>query len=800
MDMIFIKKFSGDTIMINFQSALLSIILLSLYLCISGCESSESHQKIQNLSTSHQNSISGESTFVGRDSCIACHKREYELWRNSHHDLAMQEASEVTVLGNFQNGTYTKYGIKSTFFRRDGKFFVNTEGEDGKLHDFEIKYTFGATPLQQYLVEFPDGRLQVLPLCWDTRTKGEGGQRWFHIYANERIPPDDLLFWTRSNQNWNYMCAECHSTNIKLNYNQNTNSYGTTWSEIDVSCEACHGPGSEHLEWAKLNKKGESTEGIYQKGLVIQLKDPNMGGWVFDLRTGNAQRSTPLKSHKEIELCARCHARRDPITSDYIYGQPLVSTHRLQLLEEGMYFPDGQIQDEVYVYGSFLQSKMFHKGVTCSDCHDPHSMKIYATGNELCYRCHLQEKFADRSHHFHNPDSTGALCVECHMPERTYMVIDPRRDHSIRIPRPDLSIELGTPNACIKCHSNKTNQWAADSVTSWYGTDFSKREHYGEILHQGRNGHPNAERLLISLIVDTTQPNIIRATALLLLRDYLSNSSVETVSDLTYNKDPIIRYASVHALEAFEPNLRFTLGKHLLNDPILLVQIETARVLAPTPKELLINEDKVALEIATSKYLSSLTQFGDRPTFRVTLGNYYLQIGDYEKAEREYLHAIKIEPNFVYAYVNLADLYRLQEREADGERILSQALERQPNMPEINYALGLLLARQKRLPESLRYLEKAADLNPEDSHLSYTYGIALHSTGEVEKALQVLEDAFNRHPYNRDILISLVTINRDMENTTDALKYAEKLVRMFPGDQNAQRLLMDLKIQSNSKN
>jgi tetratricopeptide (TPR) repeat protein len=744
--------------------------------------------------------VSGETIFVGRDSCKECHKREYELWQNSHHDLAMQEANEETVLGNFENRTYKKYGIKSSFFKRNGKFFVNTEGEDGKFRDFEIKYTFGVTPLQQYLVEFPGGSLQVLPLCWDTRSEEEGGQRWFHIYADERIPPNDVLFWTRANQNWNYMCAECHSTNIKINYNRNKNTYSTTWSEIDVSCEACHGPGSDHLEWAKLEKNGESTEGIYQKGLVIQLKDPNMGGWVFDIRTGNAQRSTPLKSHKEIELCARCHARRDPITSDYIYGQPLISTHRLQLLEEGMYFPDGQIQDEVYVYGSFLQSKMYHKGVTCSDCHDPHSMKIYATGNELCYRCHLQEKFADRSHHFHNPDSTGALCVECHMPERTYMVIDPRRDHSIRIPRPDLSIELGTPNACIKCHSYKTNQWAADSVAAWYGADFSKREHYGDILFKVRNGYPHAEKLLISLITDTAQPNIIRATALLLLRNYLSKNSIQIVANLTYDSEPLIRYASVRALEAIEPEVRFKLAKHLLNDPVLLVKIEAGRILAPIPEQLLVGEDKIALEIATSKYLSSLLEFGDRPTFRVTLGNYYLQVGDYEKAEQEYLHAIKIEPSFVYAYVNLADLYRLQGRETEGERVLLQALERAPNMAEINYSLGLLLARQKRISESLKFLEKAANLNPDDSHLSYTYGIALNSTGEVEKAIGVLEDAYNRHPYNRDLLVSLVTINRDMENTADAIEYAEKLVKMYPEDQNAQRLLHELKIQNKSRN
>lgn len=479
------------------------------------------------------------------------------------------------MLGDFNDAQFTHFGVTSKFYRRDNKFFVETEGLDGKNHEFRVSYAFGLRPLQQYLVEFPDGRLQVLPLCWDTRSTAAGGQRWFHIYPDERITPNDILFWMRVNQNWNFMCSECHSTNVRKNYDVEQNTYNTTYSEINVACESCHGPGSEHVLWAKAYEEAGKPVEKGDMGLVVRLKHADQGTWVFkDLEKGTAERNRPLASNVLVEMCAKCHSRRTAITDEYIHGKHLLNTHRPRLIEEHVYFPDGQILEEVYVYDSFLQSKMYQKGVICSDCHEPHSTKVYSQDNTLCYRCHSYEKFGGRSHHFHNPDSTGALCVECHMPERTYMVVDPRRDHSIRVPRPDLTELLGTPNACNKCHHDKSAKWATDYVTKWYGIDFLQTPHFGTIFSASRNLVPGSRERLLNIVMDQEQAAIVRASAILELQRFPSPEVANMISEMVRNKNPLMRFAAAQAADIIHIDERWSVMKHLLNDSLRVIRLE----------------------------------------------------------------------------------------------------------------------------------------------------------------------------------------------------------------------------------
>ncbi len=193
--------------------------------------------------------------YVGGDACTSCHDKQHGAWKGSDHDLAMQVADDKSVLGNFDNAKITYAGTTSTFSRRDGKFYVNTDGPDGKLADYEIKYTFGVHPLQQYLIEFPGGRKQALGIAWDSRPKTQGGQRWFHLYPGQNIKAGDPLHWTGVQQNWNFQCAECHSTDLRKNFDAKAGTFDTRWSQINVSCEACHGPGSNHVAWAKQDRR-----------------------------------------------------------------------------------------------------------------------------------------------------------------------------------------------------------------------------------------------------------------------------------------------------------------------------------------------------------------------------------------------------------------------------------------------------------------------------------------------------------------------------------------------------------------
>ncbi len=379
----------------------------------------------------------------------------------------MQLADERSVLGDFDNATFEYAGTTSTFSKRNGQFVVRTDGREGQVADYRIQYIFGATPLQQYLIEFPGGRMQALSIAWDSRPKEQGGQRWFHLYPNERVTYQDELHWTRPQQNWNFMCADCHSTNLKKNYDRTAHVYKTTWSEINVACEACHGPGSRHLEWTQQDSQA-SEKSDPTKGLTVVFQERRTNHWIGDAQNGTARPQNPKPIRAEIEVCAPCHARRTTIAEDFAAGKPFLDYYQPSLLEPRLYQIDGQQREEVYTWGSFLQSKMYHQGVTCSDCHEPHSLKLHAPGNAVCSRCHARAKYDTASHSFHEPSGAAGQCVSCHMPATTYMVVDPRRDHSLRVPRPDLSVQYGVPNACNQCHEDRSPQWAADWILEWY--------------------------------------------------------------------------------------------------------------------------------------------------------------------------------------------------------------------------------------------------------------------------------------------------------------------------------------------
>jgi predicted CXXCH cytochrome family protein len=716
--------------------------------------------------------------FVGRQVCASCHAAQEQLWRQSHHDLAMQAATAATVLGNFDNQEFTHAGTTSRFFRKDDRFMVRTDGPDGKLTDYEIKYTFGVEPLQQYLIEFPGGRLQALGIAWDTRPREQGGQRWFHLYPDEQITYDDELHWTRLNQNWNGMCAECHSTHLQKNYDPKLKSFDTRWSEIDVSCEACHGPGAQHVDWARKKPGWEKQPD--SKGLTVVLDERRGVQWEMDADSGTAIRSEPREGSAEIEMCARCHARRSIVSAAYVHGEPLLDHYLPRLLDAGMYYPDGQIQDEVYVYGSFLQSRMYQAGVTCSDCHEPHSLQLRQPGSDVCLQCHAADKFATAAHHFHKQGAAGASCVECHMPPRDYMVVDPRHDHSFRIPRPDLSVTLGTPNACNVCHADKSAPWAASHVQDWYGHVPQGLQNWAGIFAATRSGDPGAGESLLQLIRASGTPSIVRATALSQVGPYLDTKSLDVLTQGLWDDDPGVRAATMGVLEQLPAGLRVQLAFPFLQDEVRAVRIEAARVLAAVPAGDLDERQRVLLEQGIEEFIASQLASADRPEAQTNLGNLYARRGQLQQAERAYRTAIELNPAYTPAWVNLADFYRGRQDEAAADKTLREAIESMPDIADLHYALGLSLIRQQQADSAVTELQLAATLSPDTARYVYVYAIALHSTGKPEEALLVLQGAHNRFPLDTDILGALVAYNRDQGNADAANRYAEKLRSLLP--------------------
>lgn len=728
-----------------------------------------------------------EPAFVGRAVCADCHAAQADAWQGSHHDLAIQVADEASVLGDFSDASFDWFGTVTRFLKRDGEYLVRTPGEGGEPGEFPVKYTFGVEPLQQYLVEFPGGRLQTLPFSWDSRPKEAGGQRWFHAYPHEMIAPDNPLYWTGPEQNWNYMCAECHSTQVELGYDASGDSFATSWKEIDVGCEACHGPGSVHVAQAK----GADFDAT--RGLVTALDDRAGAAWVMNLDTGIAERSkTRIDPPRQPEACGRCHSRRGVIAPEYEYGRLLTETHLPALLDESLYFADGQIRDEVYVYGSFLQSRMHRAGVSCSDCHDPHSLEL-VTGddpNAVCAQCHLPAAFATEEHRRHPPDVAG--CVDCHMRERTYMVVDNRRDHSFRIPRPDLSERLGTPNACNACHTDRDPSWAIAAVSEWYGNGVFKRPEFATALSAARAGHANDA--LRDVLRSPEQPGIARATALTLIDQPMSDEDFAAIESAVKDPDPLLRIAAHRVLRNLPVDVRSGFGYGGLSDPVRSVRMEAALTFAPL-HDLLPAADARAFREAAADYRAAFEYTANRPESLAELGDLALAMGDLEAARGRYERALAVEPAGVLVRANLADIHRGLGNEAESERILREGLMIEPHNAALNHALGLLLARTGRPDEGLEQLREAVRSDPDDPRFAYVLGVALNSFGEGDEAVAVLESARKRNPANFDINWALATMYRDRGDLSGARAITESLLEQHPEQQAVQALYRSLSTQ-----
>jgi len=706
-----------------------------------------------------QPAVDTPSTFVGRGECIDCHTEAYESWLGSDHDNAMDHANEHTVRGDFNDSEFTFDGVTSRFYTRDDKYFIHTQGPDGEMAEFEVQYTFGIEPLQQYLIPFPGGRLQAFSIGWDTEE-----ERWFHLYQDYDIPPvGDWLHWTRNGQNWNGMCAECHSTNLRKNFDAEINTFHTEWSEIDVSCEACHGPGSKHVEWAQIDPMGR----------------PEIDNYALEVRTSG------IDNRELVDLCAPCHSRRREI-GDYDHAQLSFAEDLVPaLLSEGLYHPDGQILEEDYVWGSFTQSKMYANDVRCDDCHDVHSLQLHQQGNALCLQCHIGETYDAYEHHFHQKEvegepSDGALCIKCHMPEQVYMGVDWRADHSIRVPRPDLTQEIGVPNACGQsgCHDDQTVEWSADAYTNWYGT--SRKPHFGTLFAAARSGDPAAEDGLHALIEDELHPVLVRATAIDELRAYPGERTDRVLRQALTNEEVLIRQTAVTAMSGGSPEyLAETLGP-LLFDTAHAVRIAAASRLSGVGRELLTPSQRLVFDKALAEHVAANERNLDFAAAGMNLANLYSQQGDATSAERYYRMALDVDDLFFPAKQNLAVMVSQQGRNDEAEQLLREVLTDYPEQHDSAYSLALLLVGVGRVEEGLEYLSGAAAGMPDRSRIHYNHGLLLAQLLRDEEAEVALGRALELEPNNFDYLYAMADFLYKRDRFDAALELANKMIRAYP--------------------
>ena len=717
--------------------------------------------------------------YADNKACLGCHQAQAEQWRQSHHAQAMSAPDASTVRGNFNGTEFKHQGVTSRFFKRGDTFMVRTDGPDGKLADFEIAYTFGVEPLQQYLIALPGGRLQPLQIAWDGPNK-----KWFHLLPKERSIPGDVLHWTGRYQTANTTCIACHVTGFEKRYDASTDTFASRWTEPNVSCQSCHGPGARHVQWATAKGAGKSTpeppEGRY--GLRVDFKAAGSRG--------------------QVDVCAACHSRRSDLEAAPVPGRPRLDNYLPALLRAGLYHADGQQLDEVYVDGSFRQSRMYEKGVSCSNCHNVHTGKTRLAGNALCTQCHQPTanpafasaagSFDTPSHHFHKSDSAGAQCVSCHMPSKTYMQIQGRPDHSLRVPRPDLTVKIGTPNACTSCHADRSPQWAATAVAKWYGTTRRQETHYGEAFAAARAGDPRGGDALIALAADPKVAPIVRATALSSLRLQPAAGIRERIL-ATRDADPEVRAAAAESLEGVPAAQRIEALAPLLRDPLKAVRTAAARSLLTVPQDRLDANVRPGFDAALAEYVAAQETALDVPASRHNLAIVYQSTGRADLAEQQYLAALKIDPDFTPARANLAQLYSGTGRNADAERVLTEGLARLPNLGELQYSLGLLLAEEGRLPEAAKALANAARLLPRRARVHYNLGLALQQLGQRGPAEAALLRAQKLDALDPAAPYALAVFYDQGNQPAKALQWAEKLQVLRPDDPQVGQFVLGLR-------
>lgn len=705
--------------------------------------------------------------YVGSTTCQQCHAAEYAAWQISDHHHAMAVATPDTVLGAFPSAL-NHHHQTTRFTRTNDQFTIKTDTNTNQPAELTLRYTFGIFPLQQYLVEQPGGALQSLPFAWDSRPANAGGQRWFHLYDQEPITPGDVLHWRSNSHNANHMCIECHTTNFSKQVQDDAKSFRSTWQELGVGCESCHGPGSQHIAWST----GPAQE-----------KDPNKG-WAFRLTSGSSQwwqpqaeghppKRTTQGDDVQVNRCAQCHSRRSRI--DPANDKPeLLDAFMPSLLERGLYYPDGQIHDEVYEYGSFLQSKMFQAGVTCSNCHNPHTGKTKIEGNGLCLQCH-DARHDTPQHTLHPTGSPGSACVDCHMPSTTYMQVDARRDHSFHIPRPTLESSIHAPTACQSCHADKPADWAA-AVLAQKGLS-SSDEHKGTVLYRAQQNLPNAYDDLVALLGNPEQPVMRRATAASLLSRFPTRDYLRPLSMALGSAEALVRLGALQACDNLPAEQRGNLLPPLLLDARKAIRIEAARLLSVLPEA----KQIPGYPQARDEYLASLQLNRDRAAAQVSMATLAMHEARWADAEHALRTALTLEPWFVPATVNLSDLLRGQARDDEAGTVLNAALTKMPTQPDLALAYGLYLVRQQRTEEAMRYLHTASE-HSEDPYYHYVYALALQQQHRTSDALAVLQQATDSLAWSRDIQMARADIAWQQQQLSLVKQYLDHWLQTDPDD------------------
>ncbi|WP_341488041.1 tetratricopeptide repeat protein [Pararhizobium sp. A13] len=722
--------------------------------------------------------ISRHDGFVDEKRCASCHTDQASAFAKSNHAKAMAVADEMTVLGDLNNVRFEHDDVETTFFRRGSGFHVRTEGPDGKAADFEIKYTFGYEPLQQYLADIGGGRLQALDVAWDTVAR-----RWFWLGQGKAAEPGSTYHWTGPFYRWNRTCIDCHSTDPRANFEPATNEYKSTYVATSIGCQSCHGAGAKHVDWAEARGSGVPSAVEVDVGL------PKI----------------------DTQVCFGCHSRRMRLGEAPTPQTTFLDAFSPALMSPDLYHSDGQILDEVFEWGSFQQSKMARAGVTCLDCHSPHEGAVKTVGNALCTQCHAAtapERFAsadpsgsfdEPSHTHHAVGTAGAQCVSCHMPRRTYMKVDPRRDHSLVIPRPDLSAAYGTPNACTGCHEDRTGSWAAVNMDRWYGTGWRQRPTTAHAFYGAARNDPASIELLRKLVAEKGQAGIVKGSAIVAMSGVPGADVASDVRAAAADADPLVRLGAAEAARNLPAEQRWGAIGNLAGDEARAVRIAAATALGSTLPASLFGDDRRAFEAAIGDLRAYVRANADVAEIQNNYGTFLFQQQRPFEAEGFFQQAIILDPTFSGALRNLGELYRATGHNEKSEQAYADAVSVSPGDAELRYGHGLSLVRQKTMDEAIGEFEQAVRLDQSNTRYKTTLSAALDAVGRTPEAFELLERTIASGGSDAELLRTAIGYGLKLGRLRESLRLAQALARLQPDDPQIADLIRQLREASGTK-
>ncbi len=699
------------------------------------------------------------ASYAGSGVCGSCHEAEFRAWRGSHHAHAERQLELPADVTAFDAKTADAYpgAVFHAGVAEPGPF-VEVQGASGKLERLGPVRWIGVDPLRQLLIQGEAGRLQALDVAYDPAKRD-----WFSIFGNEQRQPGEWGHFTGRGMNWNSNCASCHNTDLRKGYQPENESYQTTYQELGVGCESCHGPQLAHVE-AYRNQRAPAPH-----------------------------HAAALTAERWLDTCGSCHSRRSDLTGNFRPGHAFADDFALEIPgSSAAFYADGQVNEEAYELTSFLSSRMHQAGVTCQDCHEPHSSQLRFPDDQLCLQCHGNgvrnaPRIDPAAHTFHKPSSTGSRCVNCHMPLTRYMQRHGRRDHGFTIPDPLLTLELGIPNACNRCHADKSAAWAEHAAALRYGQRLERAtRRRARLLAKGEHADPSAKKGLLELL--SREPiGLWRAAAAAALEHYLPDQAVvSALLEAAHDDDALTRERALRALELEFPREPERIGaalRHGLEDPLRSVRVAAAWALRAEVSE---------SSQAGADLLAALRFNQDQPTGQLQLGGYQLARGNVKGAIDHLERAVRWDTRSAPLHHELAVALSAAGRTKEAIAELERARTLEPAEGQYAYRLGLAYSENHDLKAAIETFELAVKLSPQLGRAWYNLGLARNLSGDASGGLRALEQAERAAPLDADVPYARAVVLSNLQRKDQAKAAAQRALSLNPTLQAARALLHQL--------